>query len=126
VAESQQNDLVQVGIVSQYVLGGAGAKKGEVGVGAGLSQGSHQGGRHERVADGPSANNQDARRPAGWLGRRLTLICIEHWGKPASLRIHPSFVDQHHRDVVLDGVNAPALAALQPFPIRGECDRRLA
>jgi hypothetical protein len=41
----------------------------------------------------------------------------ERWGRPASLRFDLGFIDKHYRDVILDGVDAPALAALEPLTV---------
>jgi hypothetical protein len=49
-----------------------------------------------------------------------------HAGATALLRFNLGFIYKHDRDVVPDGVNAVALATLEPLAIRGELDGGLA
>ena len=46
--------------------------------------------------------------------------------KPGSLRLDLGFVHEHHGDIVLDGIDAAALPALQALAVGRELHRRLA
>jgi len=44
----------------------------------------------------------------------------------ALFRFNLGFIDEHDRDVVLDGIDAPALAAFQAVTLRRQLDRSFA
>lgn len=44
---------------------------------------------------------------------------------PALLRLHFGFVNEHDRDIVFDGIDAPTLATLEPLSVRGQLYRFL-
>jgi len=65
-----------------------------------------------------------------WSGRKPNFVGTRGWTRlPGCLNlgsVEGRGVHQHDRDVVLNGVNAPAFTAFQTRPVRVENDRLLA
>src|SRR5438105_5052016 len=57
--------------------------------------------------------------------RILMKLVITQFAKNPISRFDGGFVDEHHRDVVLDWIDAMARAALERRPVLHQTDRRL-
>jgi len=62
----------------------------------------------------------------GREGRTSNAFMMGRNSKLGSLRLDLGFVHEHHRDIVFDGIHAPALRALKALSVRRELDRRFA